>query len=211
LDVGCGAGDWLRAFQDCGAEEVLGLDGDWVPESSLRIAPGSFQRIDLSRPLPSLGRFDLALCLEVAEHLEPEVGTSLVEWITTRADVVVWSAAIPGQGGHEHINERYQAYWMGLFAVKGFLAFDLIRPLIWFDDRVSWWYQQNLLVLVASEQAKRLALTPQPFAASLVHPCLLEKARDPRAYSLKGVARNLPFYVVDRLKLLWQRIVPHRA
>src|SRR5215204_4952574 len=69
VDVGCGIGTWLKVFSEAGVEDYLGLDGDYVTRDQLLIEPMHFQAADLANP-PKLERtFDLAVCLEVGEHL----------------------------------------------------------------------------------------------------------------------------------------------
>jgi SAM-dependent methyltransferase len=202
LDVGCGTGDWLSEFRRHGAAHIAGFDGDWVPRSGLKMPAEAFHAVSFDGPLPPCERFDLALCLEVAEHVEQEVALKLVDYLCASADVVLWSAAIPGQGGYGHINERYQGFWVDQFGTRGFEAFDLIRPHVWMDERVSWWYRQNLLVF-ASAQGRRLhSLTAHPFVASLVHPYLYDRARNPRNYSLRQILNSIPYYCLDRLRRL---------
>lgn len=200
LDVGCGAGDWLHAFRENGVGTVLGCDGPWVPASRLRIGPEGFRAIDFYEALPDLGRFDLACCLEVIEHLAPELEERIIEFLCRSADLVLFSAAIPGQGGYEHINERFQAFWIEKFAGLGFSAHDCIRPLIWMHEDVSWWYQQNCLVFANAAGREKHGLVPEPILSSLIHPILYEATRDPRNYSLKSVIFHLPRYLARTLR-----------
>jgi SAM-dependent methyltransferase len=202
LDVGCGTGDWLREFQTQGVKEVHGYDGAWIPRTGLKIAVECFEQIDLYGRFPAVRRVDLAMCLEVAEHVDEQIGQRIVEFLCASSDVVLWSAAIPGQGGYGHINERYPEHWIGHFARRGFDAFDLVRPEIWMNDRVSWWYQQNLLIFASAEAQKTFALVPKRFAASWIHPAHYDQVRDPRNYSIRQIVRCLPHYCIDRLRRL---------
>lgn len=181
LDIGCGTGSWLRAFAELGVTDFLGVDGDYVDRSALEIPVDRFRAADVSRPL-NLGRtFDLAVSLEVGEHLPPAASETLVDSLTSAAPAVLFSAAVPLQGGSGHINERWQHEWAALFARRGYLAVDAVRPRVWSDDRVSFWYRQNTLVyLKESELPSRPALAEarartSDAALSLVHPRLLEK------------------------------------
>lgn len=200
VDVGCGTGDWLSVFSRLGAPHVVGYDASWVPDSSLVIPRSSFRRIELGVELPPVERFELALCLEVAEHLPEAAADRLVARLCQCSDVILWSAAIPGQGGHGHINEKYQSYWIEQFDHAGLRGHDLIRPFIWRDERVPWWYRQNLLVFCRAAAAAALGLPSVPFVADVVHPILFEQARDPRRYSLKAIARHLPHYITRRFR-----------
>jgi len=151
IDVGCGRGIWLDVYRANGINDLRGVDGPHVLESGLLIPPACFTAIDLSRPFELEGRYDLAQCLEVAEHLPIEVAPILVRELTRIAPLVLFSAAIPGQGGEYHINEQWPEYWQELFDARGFVAFDPIRPRLLHDKRVCWWYRQNVVLYVSSE------------------------------------------------------------
>jgi SAM-dependent methyltransferase len=152
IDVGCGVGGWLRAFSENGVATVRGLDGNYVDRSKLDIPSECFSEIDLQQPLHFEGRYDLAVCLEVAEHLDPQVGSELVRALTDVAPLILFSAAVPGQGGIGHVNEQWPAYWRRLFDQHGFRMLDVIRPIVREERRVEWWYRQNI-VMFASEEA----------------------------------------------------------
>jgi SAM-dependent methyltransferase len=149
IDVGCGIGAWLRAFLANGVPEVLGVDGEYVDVSQLLISPNQYMPRDLRQPLQVNRAFDLAMCLEVAEHLPKARAKGLVEDLVALAPCVVFSAAIPGQGGTEHINEQYLPYWIGLFRQCGYEGLDAIRPYILGNDSVAPWYQQNMVLFAA--------------------------------------------------------------
>ena len=145
VDVGCGLGAWLAVFKEHGVADVLGYDGPWVDRSKLLVAPGEFQVADLAEPLASTRRFDLALCLEVAQLLEERHAAQLVESLVSLADVVVFGAAIPGQGGIHHVNPQWPRYWAGLFGAHGYLASDPFRAALWEREDVKWWFAQNMV------------------------------------------------------------------
>lgn len=184
VDVGCGNGAWLAVLKEHGVADLLGLDGAHMNRRHLRIAEREFCTTRLDQPLSVARRFDLALCLEVAEHLPPERAPGLVRELCALAPVVLFSAAVPGQGGVGHRNEQWPDYWCRLFEAEGFEALDVIRLRVWDDPAVTWWYAQNLL-LFANERAlsenpklaKARACAPaRPL--SLVHPTLFaQKAR----------------------------------
>jgi len=147
-DVGCGTGGWLAVCKAQGVREVLGIDGEYVDENMLHIAPDEFRSLDLSQPF-DLGRtFDLVISLEVAEHLPEHAARTFVDSLTKHAQAVLFSAAIPYQGGKHHVNEQWQSYWAELFGSAGYVAVDCIRPLIWDNPNVQWWYAQNTILYV---------------------------------------------------------------
>src|SRR5262249_14377911 len=148
VDVGCGRGAWLRAFQENGVEVIKGMDGSYVDQSKLLIDPQWFETVDLSRSLTIRGRYELATCLEGAEHLRARSARLLVKALTGASPAVLFSAAIPGQGGTHHINEQWPCYWQSLFTEHRFRKLDPIRGQIWDDARVARWYRQNVYLYV---------------------------------------------------------------
>lgn len=145
VDLGGGTGAWLRAFQSNGVSDVLLIDVPEV-EPGLLIDRKRFQPANLDAAFPETARFDLAVCVECAEHLSPDRGPPLVEWLTGVADCVVFSAAIPGQGGKGHRNLRVPSYWSELFRQRGFVRRDVLRRSLVGDMSVPWWYRQNLVL-----------------------------------------------------------------
>lgn len=156
VDVGCGRGAWLSVFQSHGVERLLGLDGSYVDPRKLFIPSECFLSADLAKPFTIPGRFDLAVCLEVGEHLPHKSAGSLVSSLTDAAQAVLFSAAVPGQGGTHHINEQWPGYWKSLFARRGYTYLDVIRPRIWDNRQIEWWYRQNLFLFVSDAAIGRL-------------------------------------------------------
>jgi SAM-dependent methyltransferase len=153
LDVGCGRGDWLKACHEVGATRLLGLDGTWNSQTLMVDDAIEFRSTDLNKPF-SVERVELAICLEVAEHLEPGNAHQLIKCLTDSSDVVLFSAAYLDQGGTNHINEQPHTYWANLFAEHFFSPFDLFRPIFWGDDDVDFWYQQNVFLYVKKDSAE---------------------------------------------------------
>jgi cyclopropane fatty-acyl-phospholipid synthase-like methyltransferase len=167
VDVGCGVGTWLRAFNENGVSDVFGIDGDYVNTSQLLVSEDKFHAHDLSKPLHMNRKFDCCISLEVAEHLPPSSSEDFVASLTRLSDVVLFSAAIPNQGGVMHINERWQSYWVQLFLDHGYVPHCDIRKYFWNDVNVSDWYRQNLLVFVNEKNIEPLSSVP---IVDIVHP-----------------------------------------
>lgn len=146
VDIGCGDGSWLAVFRRLGVDDVVGVDGDHVEEEVLQIPTEYFRSFDLREPLSLERTFDLALSLEVAEHLPSDCAAKFVESLTRLSRVILFSAAIPYQGGNGHINEQWPDQWANLFEKHGYLPIDVIRKRVWQDDSVEWWYAQNVLL-----------------------------------------------------------------
>ena len=153
LDVGCGHGDWLQVALDLGVEQVSGCDGPWTNINELLIPHESFRSVDMRKPFRLGQKFDLALCLEVAEHLAEEHAADFVDSIVAHADLVFFGAAIPYQGGYRHVNEQWPSWWKRLFADKGFQRFDPVRRAVWDDSSVHFWYKQNALLYVRESRS----------------------------------------------------------
>jgi len=146
LDVGCGTGTWLHIARGFGVQDILGVDGVAMAASQLLIPPHTFRVVDLRTPWNLKRKFDVAVCLEVAEHLDARAGSLLVETLTAHADEIVFSAACPGQPGQHHVNCQWPVYWQQLFNRQGFACSDAIRWKIWNDADVDVWYRQNMFV-----------------------------------------------------------------
>ena len=123
IDVGCGVGTWLDVFKSLGVNDIWGVEGEWLDKKHLVIPENSFSYWDLREPLDIRRTFDLAMSLEVAEHLPAEYAEAFVDSLVGLAPVIVFAAAIPGQGGAGHFNERSNSYVISEFAKRG-LVFD---------------------------------------------------------------------------------------
>lgn len=148
LDVGCGIGTWLSVFKENGVTELQGIDGGFVNKDLLRvhISESDFFAHDLSITFNLKRKFDLVTCLEVAEHLDKKQAYIFIESVCKHSDTIIFSAAVPGQQGQNHLNEQWPAYWINIFKTQGFDCYDILRPLIWEVEEIDWWYKQNMLV-----------------------------------------------------------------
>ena len=182
-DIGCGTGTWLAAALAQGAETAFGIEGAWVTPDMLDDARIAFTPHDLEQGF-TLPRTDLAISLEVAEHLSPARAESFVSDLVATAPAVLFSAAIPGQGGVGHLNEQWQSWWATRFAAHGYLAYDVIRPAIWTDDAIPAWYRQNAVLYLDATTAAALNLTPTaPALLDRVHPAFWARANRELAYA----------------------------
>jgi SAM-dependent methyltransferase len=199
IDVGCGVGTWASVFAAHGVPRVVGVDGSYVDQDQLLIPRERFVTADLSVGMVMDERFDLAVCLEVGEHLPADRTERFVAELAAVADTILFSAAIPLQGGTGHVNERWQEDWANSFAAHGLVPVDLVRPAVWNDDRVQPWYAQNTLLYVAPDRAAVLGgATALPL--SVVHP---------RLYEFQHVRRQRPRHVktVHRMRRTVHRVL----
>lgn len=174
VDVGGGEGWWAAEFAMLGSRAVCLDDGS----ASMLADRVEHVRHDVGVGLPAnLGAFELALCLEVAEHLDHEAGDRLIGSLCELAPIVLFSAAVPGQGGHGHLNEQWPSYWVERFHGHGFSCSGALRWTFWDDESVEYWYRQNLL-FATSERERYPALFDTPLAEpwDVVHPDTLTRA-----------------------------------
>jgi len=208
LDVGCGAGAWLSVHRQLGVQDVTGIDGDYVDRSILLFDPTRFVPADISKRF-DLGRsFDLVQCLEVGEHVQKASSDALVDNLVRHGKRVLFSAAVPGQGGENHINEQCYEFWRDLFARRGYHLFDFVRPLVAADTRIEPWYRYNLLFFVAADEGERL---PDAIRQHRVDSRSRIPDVSPAGYKArKFLLRWLPVRVKTRIAMLKSRMVANR-
>jgi SAM-dependent methyltransferase len=178
LDIGCGVGTWLMAAGEQGVRDFLGVDGAYVNPEMLKIPRERFLSYDLQKPLELNRRFDLVISLEVGEHLPGSVAQTFVDSLVRHGSVILFSAAVPGQGGTFHVNEQWPEYWAEKFRERGYVLIDCVRDRIWSNRQVPACYRQNAFLYVEQEFLKsNEALTLEKsrlkeFPTALVHPDL---------------------------------------
>jgi len=156
LDVGCGRGVWLSAWLAAGVPHVRGIDGPYVEPDTLEVPADAFVAADLSRPVDLGERFDIVQSLEVAEHLPPAAADTFIDTLCRHGDIVMFSAAQPGQGGENHLNEQTVDYWRERFAAHGYAAFDPVRPIIRHVSEIEPWYRYNTLIYANADGQARM-------------------------------------------------------
>ena len=159
VDAGCGSGAWVRSSIKEGAKKAYGVDlGSSLAlikkNESFReiLADGRLVLIErdfVHNPDADIPSADLAICLEVVEHLPEDVAKSLVHRLTEASNFIVFSAAQPGQGGTYHINERPIQYWVKEFAKYEVEPYDPFRETLMKNPRIPRFYSLNMLLFVA--------------------------------------------------------------
>lgn len=202
IDLGCGTGEWLALLKQQGAKEILGVDGPWNNKDLLSISPSEFMVHQLKDPLTIKKKFDLALCLEVVGHLPKSSVESIVKTLAELSDVVLLSAPIPEQKGvgPGPFFLQWAPYYVGLFRDAGFVAIDAIRPLIWNDPQVEWWFSQNMVFYVKESRLSEYPALKKIWEHQLspplpiVHPShFLHRCNvQPESFSFMELLRALP-------------------
>ena len=183
VDFGCGRGAWLKALHEQGIETLVGVDGPWNSQDAMIDPAITFRSADLNDPGPTVAgeTFDLAMSLEVFEHLEEQNAAKIVGVFASMAPVLMFGAALRHQGGENHINEQLQSYWAKMLISHGFEVFDYFRPTLWGDNRVGYYYRQNTYLYVKEGHDLGQALRAKGYRPIVnldfmdcVHPDLLE-------------------------------------
>jgi len=174
VDLGCGNGNWLLVFKEKGIKDLLGVDKNWAKED-YKLNKEKFLNHDLRKPLFLKRKFDLAICLETAEHLEEKYAETLINSLTNLSDIILFSAAIPFQRGNYHVNLQWPEYWIKLFHKKDYVPIDCIRKKIWNNEKVDVDYAQNIFLFMKKNKLKKNKLLEKEFnnsseMFSLVHP-----------------------------------------
>jgi SAM-dependent methyltransferase len=196
VDFGCGQGAWLSVWTATGAS-VTGVDGPYVDRRHLLIGTDDFHAADLAAPIDLVRQFDLVQSLEVAEHLPATKAGQFVDTLTAHGPCVLFSAAVPGQGGENHINEQPLDYWRAFFRERQYAAVDYLRPLICDDPEIAPWYRCNIMLYVKDDA---IASLPDPIRSCRVPDTQPFENYWPLSYRLRhALVRRLSRGVVDRI------------
>jgi len=204
LDVGCGSGAWLKAYAELrNTKNFTGIDGDYVKSESLIINKEHFLVKNLESAFDLQEQFDLVISLEVAEHLNEKYAKTFIESLVKHSDLILFSAAKPGQEGTMHLKVQYPEYWEGIFNSLGYICFDLLRDKIWDNENVSFWYKQNILIYVKESRVDHLPPSLQNYSNSLqksltrIHPDLW-KYKNGKLEYYENIAKSLKRYISHR-------------
>jgi SAM-dependent methyltransferase len=191
VDVGCGSGAWLFAFREHGVGRIVGIEGAYVDPSWLLIPKDCLRTIDLRKSFRMQDTFDLAVCLEVAEHLPKRCAPEFVESLVSLAPIILFSAAVPEQGGVHHVNEQWPGYWAEIFLRHGYRQVDILRSQIWKNPEIKFFYRQNIFFYVRQDLIpgcpEFLHATERADDLMLVESSILEAQ-----LGLRPILKNLP-------------------
>ena len=211
VDIGSAEGAWLSVFTKHGVKTIRGFDGPWGMKEDLLIPVERFTSLDLETfQAPMNERFDLAMSLEVAEHLTEKAADNFISQLTRLSDRVLFSAAIPGQGGLHHLNEQTPNYWAKKFESHGFVQLDILRSHFWTDNRIAWWYRQNIFLYENSKcksNSKEFSTKDSFQGAHIVHPdAFNEKAHelDIENASASNLLKALRLKIGNKFSKIWK-------
>jgi cyclopropane fatty-acyl-phospholipid synthase-like methyltransferase len=211
LDLGCANGSWLSTIlKEYQIDDICGVDGHCIEIDSLLIPKSKFKRHNLEKVYLPNRKFDLVVSMEVAEHLDSKFADNFVTSLTNAGDLIVFSAAIPLQGGTNHYNEQQQSYWKKKFQQKGFASIDYIRPKIWELDNVRTDYKQNTFLYINETKLEdfnsplsKFKINQNQNITDIVHPELFQRRlkveSDLNVIGLKKVLRALPRLILNAL------------
>ncbi len=177
-DLGGGMGSWSKALELKGISNFNLIDHPLTPVENILIENKSnFTPVDLELDLPVYEHYDLVICTEVFEHFSEKRALELLEWINASTDFILFSAAIPRQGGLGHVNLQRHAYWHEKFSNLGFSFFDGFKPEIISNQGIKYWFRQNLFLYHRGKFTERFQnlsnITNPEF--ELVHKSILNK------------------------------------
>lgn len=206
IDIGCGVGTWLNSALRLGSKTILGIEGHWLEKDFAVVDKEFIKTQDLENKIQVESKFDLAITLEVAEHLSEMRADSFIDDLCALSDLVLFSAAIPNQGGSHHINEQWQSYWARRFKERGYHVYDIIRWKIWSRSDIATWYKQNTIVYCRAASAADKAMQavfPSPCVdvhqLDVVHPDLFAR-RVRRKMRAKDKLRDLVRGFLDQTR-----------
>ena len=202
VDFGCAVGTWLKGLEKYEIADIRGYDGKWVDQSKLLIPKESFFAIDFDKPMEIDRKFDLAISIEVGEHLQESSADAFIENITKSADFVLFSAAIPFQGGENHVNEQWPDYWNTKFNRFGYICIDCIRKKLWNNDDVIDFHRQNILLYVNEKRISEVNVSQADIC--LEHPPMSLIAPDSYLRLIRYKKLFTPF---NPLKMLLKKIL----
>ncbi len=220
IDVGCGTGTWLAVFREQGIEDVEGLDGSWVDRAMLHIPAERFRCIDLQQPIHAERSFDLVVSVEVAEHLPASCAETFIASLVKLGPVILFSAAIPFQGGTHHVNEQWPDYWTRRFAQHGYVPIDCLRKRLWDQTDIEVWYRQNVLFFVDHPRLAEYPLLRQErdqgaLPLAIVHPeqylAAVSRRPTPKDFALSEVLQVLPYLTARFVRRQLTRVFWSRA
>jgi len=202
VDFGCGRGTWLKAALDMGIDSAHGYDGPWN-EGKLIDEAIVFTPVDLSNIRLEEKKFELAMSLEVAEHLPEHAANQFVDAITNSSDLVMFGSAFTRQMGTYHINEQFPSYWAQKFINRGFYPVDIFRKTVWSDKNIEPCYRQNTFLYVKQDNEELSSLFPDNFLSNNI---LFMNTMHPEIYLERSGRDLLHDFIYGMKRVLKKRL-----
>lgn len=176
LDVGCGVGLFLAEANKLGADIINGVEAEWLDDDLLVVDRSCIRHHDLTKPLDMQCTYDLVISLEVGEHLPAIAAETYVASLVRHGRMILFSSAIPHQGGVHHVNEQWPEYWARLFVKHNYHFVDIVRPHFWYDREMILYIRQNAFLVAHAEtilaNPTLLAVHDRHLPMAMVHPDL---------------------------------------
>lgn len=169
-DIGCGTGTWGFTAEKIWGAQIFAFDRHRYDDCDMYISAEKYFQCDL-RQKTRLGRYDLAICVEVIEHIDQNYEDIVIDNLCACSDTLLFSGALPFQGGTGHINERPFSYWLEKFNMRGYTMIQDIRWSIWDQSDIEIWYRNNIMFLMKTTTKNK----PTPYPVDIIHPQMLER------------------------------------
>lgn len=188
IDFGCGAGTWCLAAKNLGVSMIYGIDSNSLSRAQSNDCTINYIQSDIGKKMPLLPKFDLTISVEVGEHISENDSDAYITNLVNASNIILFSAAVPGQEGLHHINEQPLSYWVKKFKKHHFELVDSLRGVFWNNSSVEIWYRNNIVFFAHEESVSWLTNAlpkPQPIV-DFIHPQLFER----KIIKYKGNLRN---------------------
>lgn len=160
LDLGCGMGAFGKAFETHGIQDITLIDHPSIQQKELLTSGSKFIAVDLDKTLPPPIKVDVAVCVEVLEHFSTRRALDILEYLCKSSSLILFSAAVPRQGGTGHLNEQTHEYWQNIFKERGFEYSDGFKINLLSDSQILYYYCQNIFLFYKKEQYEYLSAQP---------------------------------------------------
>lgn len=151
IDFGCSTGLYLREMQ-IQIPELESVGYEFSKDAVDMALCKNVIEFDLTKKLDIDKKENtLGLCLEVLEHIDDSNWLPVLKNLSSLCDTIIFSAAVPGQGGTGHINCRNKIDWIYRFHTLGWIVdLDKTKHIleVMTNGYHMGWFSFNAMVLV---------------------------------------------------------------